>query len=491
MRFQTNSSAWWRGCRRAGLVAGALGAALSAPLACASNPTQRNDPLQNYDPARSDVPGTVDLRNTYARMGVATSGPPIGFAASVGYFASPTPDTTIAMVGLSIPNRGLTFGRAGANYAASYVVTLNVARQTRGSGADSNAVSDTPVVQVRDSESVAVPTFHETTRTDESVIFSRPLRLTPGTYAIDFAVHDVVGNRDAAQRGVINIRRMHPGSLSTPVVVYEAQPRARLQTPPAYLPAPRATLTIGVDDSVSVYLESYGSATTLPMELVSSSGVPVWRGTATLARHDGLASAVVRVPLTSGDVGVMGIVAGAGTPDSVHSALLYSFSPDLPLVSYDAMVSYLRFFARPERIDALRKAPPNERAARWAAFVRETDPNPTTPNNEALDDYFSRVHDANIRFRTDGPQGWLTDRGSVFVGLGDPSSVYESYGYVYGPTGELIGRQAGDRVKIQIWEYSDLGARIAFYDENGTNQWRMSPQQAGIFRSLLARRLAR
>src|SRR2546422_1605729 len=45
--------------------------------------------------------------------------------------------------------------------------------------------------------------------------------------------------------------------------------------------------------------------------------------------------------------------------------------------------------------------------------------------NEALEAYFRRIQIANQRFRESGDPGWLTDRGEVFITLGDPDDVFD------------------------------------------------------------------
>ena len=73
----------------------------------------------------------------------------------------------------------------------------------------------------------------------------------------------------------------------------------------------------------------------------------------------------------------------------------------------------LRYFGHDQKINAMRKAPESERARLWREFYAETDPNPVTPENEALNQYFSRVNSANQRFTDEGVPGWRTDRGEV------------------------------------------------------------------------------
>ena len=50
-----------------------------------------------------------------------------------------------------------------------------------------------------------------------------------------------------------------------------------------------------------------------------------------------------------------------------------------------------------------------------------TDPIPQTPENEALDQYFTRVAIANERFKDEGGAGWRTDRGEVYTRWASPT----------------------------------------------------------------------
>ena len=437
----------------------------------------RRDPLRNYDPQRASVAGSAgEFAMIYRSMGLAASGPPIFFVGDVAYFATRSPDTTLVVVSMSLPNKGLVFKHDTEGYSASYAVDLTLAG---GAGI---------AAQARDSESVRVPTFKETSRTDESVIFRRAFRVVPGTYTLTYAVRDGNSQRSAAQRLAIGVPRLSPAGLSTLEPVYEAQPRTQLDSLPNYLPAPRASYVFGIDDSASVYVESYNPRTPISMQLRTPNGKIVWQGSKTLpASSPGLASGIVTVPLSHADVGVGTIVAVlAGSSDTLGTRIFVGFGPDLPVLSFKDMLGYLRFFSTPNKLQPLYDATPEERGTRWAAFLRATDPNPSTPQNEALDDYFSRIRDANSIFVSDLPPGWLSDRGMVFVTLGPPSNSYEDYGSMYMGDIAMQG-QLTTRVRILVWEYSQYQTRIIFYDPNDTRQWRLTRPSMSVFQSLLVR----
>jgi GWxTD domain-containing protein len=437
----------------------------------------RRDPLNTYDPGRSaSGEDSSEFATIYGRMGLAASGPPLFFVGDAAYFATRSPDTTIVVVSLSLPNKGLVFKRDQGSYSASYAVDLSLAN---GTG---------PAVQSSDSETVRVATFKETSRTDESVIYRRAFRIAAGDYALTYALRDGSGQRSASRSMMIRVPRLSASSLSTIEPVYEAQVRTRLDSAPVYLPAPRASYVFGVDDSAMVYVESYDPRAPISLQLRTPDGKIAWQGTRTLSgQGPGLASGLLSIPLSHADVGIGSVVATqAGSHDTLGTRIFVGFGPDLPVLTFKQMLGYLRFFRATKKLQPLYNATAENRGALWTKFLRETDPNPSTPQNEALDDYFNRIRDANTLFQSDSPPGWLSDRGMVFVTLGPPSNAYEDYGSMY--MGDIVSQgQLATRVRILVWEYTQYQARIIFFDPNDTRQWRMTRPSMSVFQSLLAR----
>jgi hypothetical protein len=103
-----------------------------------------------------------------------------------------------------------------------------------------------------------------------------------------------------------------------------------------------------------------------------------------------------------------------------------------------------------------------------------------------LQAYFTRIVQANIRFREEsgGRSGWLSDRGKVFVSLGEPDQIYEQNSNV-----PLSSTSVTQRSRVQYWEYAQYRLRFLFYDESGTGRWRMTPASEADFQSINARLL--
>lgn len=77
-------------------------------------------------------------------------------------------------------------------------------------------------------------------------------------------------------------------------------------------------------------------------------------------------------------------------------------------------------------------------------FWQKRDPTAGTPRNEAQEDFYRRIAEANRRFREGGAAeipGWRTDRGRIFIRYGPPDE-------------ELNRPQAGSTRPYVVWKYS-------------------------------------
>jgi GWxTD domain-containing protein len=165
-----------------------------------------------------------------------------------------------------------------------------------------------------------------------------------------------------------------------------------------------------------------------------------------------------------------------GSADTVRIPLFIAFGEDLPIATFTQMLDYLRYYVSAQRLQAMRDAPPESRASLWSAFLRDTDPVAQTPAHEGLRDYFSRIAQANVRFREEGQAGWLTDRGRVMVALGQPDQVYE-------PT---MG-DVGQRGRTLIWEFREHRLQVVFIDQTGFGRWKMTLPSESEFESVVRR----
>jgi GWxTD domain-containing protein len=208
-----------------------------------------------------------------------------------------------------------------------------------------------------------------------------------------------------------------------------------------------AAAIIGRDTAIDVYLEAYG-ASDAPVTLC----VPGWCDTLTLYRNGDVSGATIQVPLARLAPGVTALVFARGW-DRAKSSVFVGFSyPIEP--SFDRALDALRYLAPPERLDSLRKVPPDQRPQAWATFIAQYGPR--------LPEYFDRVREANKRYSERDTPGWETDRGRAYVQLGDPDQVFVES-------------------DIEIWVYTRYFGRLKF------DHRRLMPESREMLETLIAR----
>ncbi len=411
----------------------------------------------------------------YRQMGLLAAPPPISFVGKTTFFATKSPDTTLLLTSVSLPNRALTFAREGDRYSAPYEVHLRLAR------------GDAEVGAVNALEVVRVGTFKEINRSDESVIFQHAFRVPPGNYSLSLVLRDVGGARTATQDAQVTVPRISATGFSTPVLIYEVTPRLSLDSAPRLLASPRSTAVFGRDSLVSVFLEAYGGGDRLPISYVVTDDTHsrVFADSAVLTRTGAALSGAVQVPISAVGLGISKLTfSRKGSADTTSIPIFVSFGEDIPIMSFQNMIEYLRFFAPEWRLRPLRDAPPPQRASVWAAFLRDTDPIPETSVNEEMESYFGRIRQANVQFANDRNPGWLSDRGMVFVALGEPSLVSDR-NVNQGTT----RTQIGESTRVQLWTYQQYRTQLVFYEDSG--RWRLTRASENEFWAVMTRKMAR
>ena len=417
----------------------------------------------------ASLPRLFDATAIYRSMGSLVGGGALPFVASVRYLAGPTPDSTLALFSASLTNQALSFQRRGGEFVAEY-------RVEAAFFTDSGVV---PVRQIGSDQQVRVRNFQETLRNDESIIFQQFVTLPPGTYRVSVTVRDRNGPAVArAERVDTAPRFASPKPIMTqPVAVYTAEGRHQRADLPKLVANPRATLPYG-SDSMHFYIERYGARPGLLMaRVVDGADKELWRDSVRLVAGTDLAYGTIVVApghLPVGQAELQAVPAGGG--DTTRARFLVSFSNQWVITNFDEMASLLRYFDRQDWVDSLRRASPERRPEVWREFWKATDPVPFTPENEALDDYFRRVQAANVRFQDEGEPGWLTERGEVFITLGEPD--------------EMLDMSNGmDRSGLRAirWTYSTYRLVLYFQDQGGFNHFKLTPTSRAEYQRVLAR----
>lgn len=409
-----------------------------------------------------------DASSVYRAMGALVGGGALPFIASLHYLAGPTPDSTLALFSVSLTNQTLTFQRRGTEFVAEYHVEVSFR-------ADSTSL--VAVRQLGSDEQVRVRNFQETLRTDESVIYQQFVMLPPGVYYIMAMVRDRNGPAFARAERADTVPRYAGPALTKPIAVYTAEGRPTRAAIPKLVVNPRATLPYG-PDSMRFYVERYGgSERPIVARVVDDAEHELWRDSVPLTGGPDVSSATIVVvpaslPVGQAELQTLSLSGG----DTTRTRFLVSFSNQWVITNFEEMMSLLRYFPRQGWVDSLRRAPADRRPDVWREFWKATDPVPMTPENEAIDDYFRRVQQANLRFADEGGPGWQTERGEVFITLGEPD--------------EMLDLSSGiDRsgVRVLRWTYASERLVLYFQDQTGFSRYRLTPQSRAEFQRVMMR----
>jgi GWxTD domain-containing protein len=402
----------------------------------------------------------VNTASFYQRLGRLAASEPLPFVGTVAFAAGPG-DSVITVLGISLENRALAFQRDGNVFVARYRVSISFQRE------------GTRSVELTRDEIVRVPTFQETLRAEESVLFQQILRLTPGEYNVSVTVRDASSTSESRAQGRYTAPVFQPGTTSAPILAYQATGRGSRADPLSVVLNPRGAVGYGAD-TLLAYIEGYDfpGPATVPFQVLDEQQEVIYTDSLRFRGGRPVESQVVRLAPDSISLGELKLVVGSG-PGQRSTSALVSFSQAWVITNFDEMLDLLRYFGQDARVNAMRKAPRSERSRLWREFYAETDPNTVTPENEALNQYFARISSANARFTDEGVPGWRTDRGEVFIALGPPD--------------ESIETSPGTAGRIVRWSYLNYRLSLFFQDETGFGRLRLTPGSRAEFERTLNR----
>ena len=401
-----------------------------------------------------------DMPAVYRSMGRLASGPPLPFVGTMAFAAGPG-DSVKAILGLSIENRALSFRKEGTGFLAQYRVEMFLESP------------DAPPIRFARDQEVRVAEFAETMRNDESVLFQQLFHLKSGSYRVTVSVRDPLSGRQTQADAEFVAPDFSAASFSAPILAYQVTGRRTRDQDLALVLSPRGTVSYG-GDTLLALVEGYNytEPTTVPFEIINDLDSVITRDTLRFTGTRAVEPQVVRIVPDSQPLGELRLRVGSG-PETKQTSALVSFSGAWILTNYSEMIDLLRYFGHEDLIKQLKKAPTSERPRLWQEFYRQTDPVPATPENEALEQYFGRMSIANQRFTNEEVPGWRTDRGMVFITLGDPDEVYDGSSTTQG--------------RIIRWTYTSLRLEVVFEDVANVSRFRLTSESLSAYERVLAR----
>ncbi len=145
------------------------------------------------------------------------------------------------------------------------------------------------------------------------------------------------------------------------------------------------------------------------------------------------------------------------------SQRIINFTPTLIsklIENIDDSINKLRYVASSSELSKLKElSTVEEKVEAFLSFWKDLDPSPNTETNEALLEYYNRIDYSNKNFKSSS-DGWLTDKGNVYVVYGQPNTITNS------------NSNYESRITYEKWVYSN-NREFIFEDKSGFGDYRL------------------
>ncbi len=140
----------------------------------------------------------------------------------------------------------------------------------------------------------------------------------------------------------------------------------------------------------------------------------------------------------------------------------------------EGFYEYARLIMTGEEKDLFTHLPDAESRREFIAdFWSKRDPDPDTEENEYKTEFYRRIEYANKRFK-EGPPGWKTDRGRIYIYMGPPDKFEEFFTH----------DDPNIRGPILWWIYYAYELGIEFVDERNNGVYKMREFSGDFFGAL-------
>jgi GWxTD domain-containing protein len=378
-------------------------------------------------------------------------------------FAGERPDTTRLDIYIAVPYQTVAFEREDGVYRARYQMRLRV------EGAHGKAIDTTWTRSLRTlSYEVTVG------RTPAVEFYQQRVSVPPGEYTVTLEIIDLKTNGVitlSQKKTAINFARER-FTLSSPMLVS----KIREDSSGGYAITPYVSDVVTGEDPFFLFFETVNRgdsvAASIMVRITDGSGA-VFGPTQRWERMipPGRAREWVRVSTTGLPRGRFTVELHAqraadttlelGRTSRMIRLEGGSFGITLNDEELNKRISQLRYVATPSEIDRIREGGAlAERQRLYGEFWDKFDPTPGTPANEAMEEYFRRIDHANGEFRGYA-EGWLTDKGRVWVLYGPPDNI-------------TTDPFRNDGKAVENWYYSRRNLRLTFIDESGFGDFRLT-----------------
>lgn len=364
-----------------------------------------------------------------------------------------------------VPYQNLEFQYLENKYIAKYKVYLNIYDK------DNNKVSDKTLTKL-----VQEKTYFDSQGGSGKFDYSTiQVHLPPGNYKVTLRISDETSKKEAERTRQMNILdyQSFPFSMSGLMVLSSIEELYGKYKITPHLSDNVGSLTEGYFAFFEVYNSKESKNVDFIYEITDSDDKQITSGDrVNKTIPSGKSQQFIKIPniTKAGASYNLKIIALSPSKDSVYKetdivAVAQRLMKSILTVNgivrkdLDIAIRQLRYVATSKEQNYIEEGKnEDERQLRFDLFWKNLDPTPNTDRNEAFDEYFKRVAFVNKSMRS-YTDGWLTDKGSVYIVFGPPSNIENSFNSATG-------------VKYERWVYSN-NKEFIFSDNSGFGDFRL------------------
>jgi GWxTD domain-containing protein len=374
-------------------------------------------------------------------------------------YASDHPGKSRIDLYLQVPYEELRFIKENDLFVARFDVTLTL------SSAEGQSVLEqtwTDVVRVKD--------FTQTTSNRYYSLTHRPVEVDPGNYQALIIIQDQESKKTAKRRRnlVVSDFSKEPLSLSDIMLVNRLSTMGDKKSIVPNISGYVGHHSEGFFLFVEVYETAYPDSVLLTWKILDNARREVAQSTQIEPIAERVTQSFLKVENLALEAGGYLLVIEAKSLHNKQAPVAKTqrfFSvrwSDLPssVQDLDKAIDQMRYVARESEMQFIRDGKNgDEKRQRFLDFWRKRDPDPRTPDNEVLEEYYARVAFSNRNF-SHYIEGWRTDRGMVYIYLGPPDNI-EHHPF------------DNNSKPFDVWYYNQANRQYIFVDESGFGDYRL------------------
>jgi len=365
---------------------------------------------------------------------------------------------------IQVGYENLTFVRDGDVYNASYELTTTLYDSTNGV-IDENSTNET----------IKGLTFDQSVSSGAFKVTQKVFTILPGHYAVGVQLRDNESKNVRRLQREVNVSDFTRGSLALSDIMLVA--RISLQGDKKTI-VPNISPNVGnLPDAFYIFMEAYdrqpSDSVRFEATVANDKEDVVLQSDTIQYLRPGKNEVFMRIDhsrLPLGDFRLrVTAVPAQGTPEDSRPRLAGANRTfivrwrGLPLgvKNLDVAIEQIRYIAKEGELSKIEEAETlEEKQKLFVEFWKKRDPNPNTPRNERMEQYYGRVEYANKHF-SHFMEGWRTDMGMVYITFGPPSNV-ERHPF------EI------DSKPYEVWSYYDINYSFVFLDQTGFGDYRLT-----------------